>query len=228
MGTKWTLMYHQCTTKNQNHFALIMTFHFELGHHPNKQGNYTIFLLVFHKRERKRFKTSINIPDKYWNPEKERVKKTCPTSKQDNEELQRLLDKARTAERELNAQDKLTMLRFLERFQGREKTYTLLSYAQHTREVLSLSKQWGTYKKYGDTINKVTDYIHTLGVSDLDFIDITPSFISGLTSYLQSLPNQRYPEATLSPNSIAKHLKVFRGSYRQEDIAQDSDEGHPP
>ena len=47
-------------------------------------------------------------------------------------------------------------------------------------------------------------------MQDLDFRDITPTFISGLTSYLKTLPNQRNPEANLSPNSIAKHLKVFR------------------
>lgn len=82
-----------------------MTFHFELSHQPNKQGYYTIFLQVFHKGQRKRYKTSVVIQDKHWDAEKERVKKSCPSSKQDNEELQRLLDKARTTERELNSQD---------------------------------------------------------------------------------------------------------------------------
>ena len=187
-----------------------MTFHFELGHQPNKKGDYTIFLLVFHRGQKKRIKTSVLILDKYWDPEKERVKKSCPTSKQDNEELQRLMDKARTAERELNSQDKLTILRFLDKFQGREQSYMLLSYAQHIRDVLAQGRQWGTFKKYGDTIRKLTDYIHSLGIKDLDFIDITPSFISGFTSYLQALPNQRYPDATLSPNTIAKHLKDLR------------------
>ena len=187
-----------------------MTYHFELGHHPNKTGNYTIFLLVFHKGERKRIKTTIIIQDKYWDKEKERVKKTCPTSKQDNEELQRLLDMARTTERELNSQNRLTLLKFLEKYLGEEQTYMLLTYSQHIREELEQGKKWGTYKKYGDTINKVTDYVHTLGVQDMDFRDITPAFISGLTTYLQSLPNQRTPGATLSPNSIAKHLKVLR------------------
>lgn len=187
-----------------------MTFHFELGNHPNKTGNYTIFISLFHKGERKRLKTSVTILPKYWDSDKERVKKSCPTSKQDNEELQRLLDKARTTERELLSQDNLTMLRFLDRFQGRELSFKLLSYGQHTREVLQQGKQWGTYKKYGDTINKLTDYIQTMGVSDVDFRDITPMFIKGFTSHLQSLTNRRNPSTTLSPNSIAKHLKVLR------------------
>lgn len=151
-----------------------MTFHFELGHHPNKKGDYSIFLLVFHKGQKKRIKTSVLIPDRYWDTEKERVRKSFPSSRQDNEELQRLMDKARTIERELNSQDRLTMLRFLDRFQDREQTYMLLSYSQHIRETLELGKQWGTAKKYGDTINKVTDYVHTLGVQDMDFRDITP------------------------------------------------------
>ena len=187
-----------------------MTFHFELGHQPNKQGDYTIFLLVFHKGQKKRIKTSVLIPDRYWDSDRERVRKTCPSSRKDNAELQRLIDKARTVERELSSQDRLTILRFMEKYQGKEQTYMLLSYALHTREVLEQGKQWGTYKKYGDTINKLTDYIHSLGVKDLDFIDITPSFISGFTSYLQTLPNQRHPDSTLSPNSIVKHLKVLR------------------
>lgn len=196
--------------QNCHHLGTIMTFHLELGHHPNKKGEYSIFLLVFHKGQKKRIKTSVLIPDRYWDTEKERVRKTCPTSRQDNAELQRLMDKARTVERELTSQDRLTILRFMEKFQGKEQTYMLLSYALHTREVLEQGKKWGTAKKYGDTINKLTDYIHSLGVKDLDFIDITPSFISGLTSYLQTLPNQRHPGTTLSPNSIAKHLKVLR------------------
>lgn len=187
-----------------------MTFHFELGHQPNKKGDYTIFLLVFHKGQKKRIKTSVLIPDKYWDTVKERVKKSFPTSRQDNEELQRLLDKARTAERELNSQDRLTVLRFIEKFQGKEQTYMLLSYAQHIQEILVQGKQWGTFKKYGDTIRKLTEYIHSQGVKDLDFLDVTPAFISGFTSYLQGLHNQRYPDALLSPNTIAKHLKDLR------------------
>ena len=104
-----------------------MTFHLESGSHPNKSGNYTIFLSINHQGERKRIKTSISIPIKFWDSTKERVKKTCTTARQDNEELQRLMDKARTIERELNSQDRLTMLRFLDRFQDREQTYMLLS-----------------------------------------------------------------------------------------------------
>lgn len=187
-----------------------MTFHFEAGSHPNSKGDHTIYLSINHSGERKRIKTSVSLPIKFWDPEKERVKKTHSSYKQDNDELQRILDKARTTERELLSQDKLTLLRFLDRFQGKEQSYMLLSYSQHIREVLEQGKQWGTYKKYGDTINKLTDYVHSLGVKDMDFRDITPTFISGLTSYLQTLPNRRNPEANLSTNSIAKHLKVLK------------------
>ena len=187
-----------------------MTFHFESGSHPNKQGNYTIFLSVFHQGERKRIKTSINVPIRYWDSSRERIKKTCPTAKQDNEELQRLMDRARTAERELSFQDRLTMLKFLDKFQGKEQTYKLLSYAHHTLDMLEQGKKWGTYKKQSNSITKLTDYIQTLGVKDMDFLDITPSFIAGYTSYLQSLPNKRIPDTTLSPNTIAKHLKDLR------------------
>ena len=76
-----------------------MTYHLESGSHPNKSGNYTIFLSINHQGERKRIKTSISIPIKFWDSTKERVKKTCTTARQDNEELQRLMDKARTIER---------------------------------------------------------------------------------------------------------------------------------
>ena len=187
-----------------------MTFHYEAGSHPNKQGNYTIYLSIYHSGERKRVKTSVNVPIKFWDSGKERIKKTCPTSKRDNEELQRLMDRARTAERELTAQDRLTMLRFIDSLQGREQEYKLLSYAQHTREVMAQGKQWGTYKKYGDSIHKLTEYVQSLGVKDMDFRDITQTFINGFTAYLQSLSNRRNPGATLSPNTISKHLKVLR------------------
>ena len=71
------------------------------------------------------------------------------------------------------------MLRLLEKFKGKEQTFMLLSYAQHTRAILEQGKQWGTSKKYGDTINKLTDYVLTLGVNDIDFKDITLAFITG-------------------------------------------------
>lgn len=210
IGKKWRLFCRLFVAiinlSNTRH----MTFHLESGSHPNKSGNYTIFLSINHQGERKRIKTSISIPIKFWDSTKERVKKTCTTARQDNEELQRLMDKARTIERELNSQDRLTMLRFLDRFQDREQTYMLLSYSQHIRETLELGKQWGTYKKYGDSINKLTDYVQSLGVKDMDFRDITPAFISGFTAYLQTLTNRRNPDTTLSPNSIAKHLKTLR------------------
>ena len=192
-------------------YSIIMTFHFESGSHPGKTGNTSIYLSVSHQGERKRLLTSVAVPIKFWDATKERVKKTCPTAKQDNEELQRMLDRARTTERELNAQDRLTMLKFIGRFQGKEHSYMLLSYAEHSKDILKQGKQWGTYKKYGDTVNKLSDYVHTsLSVKDVDFRDITPAFISGFVAYMQSLPNRRNPEANLSPNSIAKHLKVLR------------------
>ena len=50
-----------------------MTFHLESGSHPNKSGNYTIFLSINHQGERKRIKTSISIPIKFWDSTKERV-----------------------------------------------------------------------------------------------------------------------------------------------------------
>lgn len=64
-----------------------MTFHFELCNHPNKKGDFSVFLLVFHKGQKKRIKTTILIPDKYWDPEK----------------------------------DRLTLLKFLVQFQGRDQ-----------------------------------------------------------------------------------------------------------
>ena len=187
-----------------------MTFHFESGSHPNKAGDHTIYLSIYHSGQRKRIKTSVSIPIRFWDSSRERVRKTCPFSKEHNEELQRLMDRAKSTERELAAQDRLTMLQFFDKFQGKEQTYKLLSYAQHVKDVLEQGKQWGTYKKYRDSINKLTDYIHTLGVRDMDFRDITPAFISGFTSWLQSLSNRKKPGTTLSPNSIAKHLKVLR------------------
>ena len=50
-----------------------MTFHLESGSHPNKSGNYTIFLSINHQGERKIIKTSISIPIKFWDSTKERV-----------------------------------------------------------------------------------------------------------------------------------------------------------
>lgn len=184
-----------------------MTFHFEPGSHPNKNGEHTVYLSVNHSGERKRIKTTVSLPIRFWDPEKERVRKSYPSSRQDNEELQRLLDKAGAVERELLSQDNLTMLRFLDKLQGKEQTYMLLSYSRHVKETMEQAKQWGTAKKYGDSINKLSDYILSRGVKDMDFRDVTPSFISDYTAYLQSLPNQVHPDATLSPNSIAKHLK---------------------
>ncbi len=54
-----------------------MTFHFELSRQPNKQGNHTIFLQVFHKVQRKRYKTSVVIQDKHWDAEKGKPPKNC-------------------------------------------------------------------------------------------------------------------------------------------------------
>ena len=211
MGTVWDIFVAYLSPKYEpSILSIIMTFHLESASHPNSTGNHPIYLSINHSGERKRIKTSISIPIKFWDSDKERIKKTFPSSKEDNQELQRLLDRARTIERELSSQDKLTLLRFLDRFKGKEQSYMLISYSQHIKESLEQAKQWGTAKKYGDSINKLTDYIRSLGVRDMDFRDITPAFISGLTSYLQSLPNQRRPESTLSPNSIAKHLKILR------------------
>ena len=175
-----------------------MTYHFELGHHPTKTGDYTIFLLVYQKGERKRIKTTITVPIKYWDTDKERVKKSCPTSKEDNKELQDLLVKAKAVERELNSQGKLTMMRFLDGFQGKEQSYMLITYAKHIRETMVLGKQWGTYKKYGDTINKLTNYI--LWISETSLL---PSYlVSHLTFNLSPVRETQKPpfHQTLLPS----------------------------
>jgi hypothetical protein len=74
------------------------------------------------------------------------------------------------------------------------KILTLTSPEESLRSIASSSRAPAS----GDTINKVTDYVHTLGVQDMDFRDITPAFISGLTTYLQSLPNQGSRRSILS------------------------------
>ena len=67
----------------------------------------------------------------------------------------------------------------MDRYKGTEQSYMLISYSQHIKESLEQAKQWGTAKKYGDSINKLTDYIRALGVRDMDFRDITPAFQGG-------------------------------------------------
>ena len=49
IGSKWTLFCHLCVAKINLSFTAIMTFHLESGSHPNKMGNYTIYLSIFHQ-----------------------------------------------------------------------------------------------------------------------------------------------------------------------------------
>jgi len=199
----------------------MMTFHHELNCRPNKQGRYVIFLRITdtETKKLKRIKSTIDLASPSdWNKRKQVVRTSERNAELWNSVLEAELENAKQTYRTLAADGQATAGQIAERIKSTGRSTTLVAYAKQMLEAMEAEGRFGSRKKYADSVKNLesflTDSRGTL--KDVPFSQVTPAFVEDYIAYLRKLPNKKkpakdgQPAVGLHPNTIAKHLKVFR------------------
>lgn len=188
----------------------MITYHFELNTQPNKRGKYVVFLRLTENRKKKRVQTTIELSRPAdWNKDAEKVRKSEPYAESWNSVLDAYRERAKDRERALTDQfGTPTIEQVANRLTDRGHKTTLIAYALERKETKS---SYGSWERWGQAINKLQGYIDAKHRGqDIVFKEVTPAFVDGFKAYLQKLPNSRDKARGLSPNTIAKELKILK------------------
>ena len=190
---------------------MAITFNFEVNNKPNKKGQYVVLIRVTQARKKKRVKTSIALKRlSDWNKEKQCVRASEPNAKAWNLALEKELEKAKAAFRELDTEGLATSTNIIKKIKNEGEKPTLLAYSKKVHGSLLAAGQLGNWQKYGTFINQLEGYLTHKGiVEDVAFKEVTPEFVEGFTAYLNTLENHR-TKGRLHPNTIAKLQRIFR------------------
>lgn len=216
----------------------IASYHLFVKSQSNK---HQIYLRVTSNRKKSEFATGIYLDNvKEWNVNSESIRKSKYDSIVLNDRLEKLKTTAKKAEDILKQNDEvitsksiISILRKLEdnTFYNQTK-YSFISYAESYIQKTLEKNYWTSTKQY-TLLNKLkcflancppkkcaqvlrgrknNEYISTLHV-ELEFKDITYTFLNEFKQYLQKMPNCNNPKVTLNPNTIKKNFEVFRTIY---------------
>lgn len=184
------------------------TFTLELQKKPTSAGLYPIFIRITKERKHRRIKTSIALKRlSDWNPKSHQIRSSEPHQKAWNEQLEIELEEAKNAYRE-NKDASLNAL--AKSIKEKEHSDSFLEFAKAKIQEASANQSIGTYKHYKTTIQKLEEYLASMGVNDICFNEVNIKFVKGFESYLGKVENQRCFGRTLGQPTISNYLKKFR------------------
>ena len=217
---------------------LMATYNFELNSKPSKKGTFVVLLRITENKRHKRIRTNVELDAvKYWNPNKQEVRKSEPNYKVLNEALKKIKDEAMSAEEKLLDYDKgVTSQNVVATMKAGRRVFSFIEfvedYAQRTME----AGEYRTYTKYITFLNKLKFFINGVKPDevasipakgkehdelfermkkDLLFSEITLSFLNKFKTYLKKIPNTKNPELTLHMNTISKLFDNFKSLYHK-------------
>lgn len=214
------------------------TFNFELNNKQSKKGTYAILLRITVNKKHKRIKTSVELNKKSdWNPKAQKVRQSEPNYAVWNDILDRELEKAKQADRDLAEIGKVaTSQNVVVSLKNEKRAFSFIDFAEEYSKRLYESGDYRTYTKYITFLNKLKFFINGVKAenvssvprcgkeledylarlkNDLLFSDITLSFLNRFKAYLQKVPNSRNPKMTLHPNTINKQFDNFASLYNK-------------
>ena len=184
------------------------TFTLELQKKPTSAGLYPIFIRITKERKHRRIKTSIALKSlKDWNPKAHQIRTSEAHSKAWNEQLEKELEEAKNTYRD-NKEASLNSL--AKSIKDKEHSDSFLEFAKNKIQEASASQSFGTYKHYKTTIQKLEEYLASMGMKDICFNEITLAFVKGFEAFLGKVENQRCFGRTLNQHTISNYLKKFR------------------
>lgn len=184
------------------------TFTLELHKKPTSAGLYPIFIRITKERKHKRVKTSIALKRlSDWNPKSHHIRSSEPHHKAWNEQLEIELEEAKNTYRE-NKDASLNAL--AKSIKDKEHSDSFLEFANTKIEEASANQTIGTYKHYKTTIQKLQEYLTSIGLKDICFNEVNLKFVKGFEAFLGRVENQRCSGRTLGQPTISNYLKKFR------------------
>ena len=209
-----------------------ISFNYEVNT-ANKRGKFPVYLRITENRIHRRYQTSIELNRKIdWNKSAQEIRTTEPNSKKWNNELDKLLERARDIYRDLEEDGIASAEKIIEVLDGGEKSPSFYIFAQQCTVDIYNGGSPETYLKYNGFCNKFRDYAKTRNRSpeDFKFKEITPEFVGKFEAYLHTIPNQQFTkkpeeelkrkrkkgtviesnEVKLHQNTVAKILNIFR------------------
>lgn len=190
------------------------TFNFELSNKASSKKTFAIYLRITQNRKKKRLKSTIELnSSKDFNLKAKQgnwIRTSESNHKVWNDVLEKELEEAKKTYRELGADGMATKEMIKATIQNSAVSSSFLVYAKQRTQDIFNEGGYRNYKKYNGFINKLEAYLLTIKKEDVLFVEITSSFLSKFEAYLHTLRNERSPEATLHPNTLAVNLNIFK------------------
>ncbi len=193
---------------------MAITFNFELNNKPTRKNTYKILLRITQDRKHKRIVSSVELNSpRDFNPKAKPgfwIRASEPKHKAWNETLMDELDDARETYKELKKKGIATKEMITTTIKESEHSTSFLEYAKKRTNNILQEGGHRNYKKYNGFINKLEAYLKSSRRTDVQFTELTPGFLSKFEAFLHTLRNERNPDATLHPNTIAINLNIFK------------------
>lgn len=197
------------------------TFRFELNARPNTHKKYAVYLRVTVAGQRKLIKTLVEV-DKpsHFNAKckgENWIRKNVLDSQSLNEELARVLEKAKDTYRDLDDDGNVTSHSVAAKMNNERQSSSFLEYARERTQMIYDTGEINTWKKYVTALNKLDDFKKKQRMLDIRFEDLTVSFITKFENFLRKSKNSRDKDAKqlLHPNTIHAQLKVVKALVRR-------------
>lgn len=200
------------------------TFNLELNNRPTKNKNYSILLRITQDKKHIRKKTTVEVKNKdHFNPKAKQgnwIRTTEPNHKVWNTALEKELEEAKKAFRELKGEGLASKELIKSRINEAESSPSFIEFAkQRTKDIFN-EGGYRNYKKYNGFYNKLEAYLKKSKKKDLLFSEVTNVFLSKFIAFIHSLRSERDTEATLHPNTIEVNLNIFKALINKAIVAK--------
>lgn len=177
----------------------------------NKLGLRAIMLRVTINRELWRIMTGVEVKDSEWNSKKQEVRRTNPDYVLLNNKLSIKRKEIEDLYHELeHRHPSVTMNLLRTAYERNHVEYTFEEYLEKHIDCLIMRGQLNTSKPYGDFLTKFKDFAKKRHKGVVKISDITVEIVKEYEAYIRAIPNQRDKDKLLHPNTVHRHMKVFR------------------
>jgi len=169
----------------------------------NDRNEMPIYLRIIYNRKTRYVSTGIRVEEKHWNDSREEVRKSHPSEKVYNEELQKLRLKAESIGFELERAGRLSAVSITEELKGKAPV-DFVAFTEAYIERLIENGSIRLAKQTNVILNKVKDFTESESV---EFNEITMAFLDDLIQYLKT-------EYKNHQNTIRKDYQRLRKVFK--------------
>ncbi|NGP87575.1 site-specific integrase [Fodinibius halophilus] len=170
----------------------------------NARGEAPIYVRVTHNRKSRYLSLGISVQEKYWNEEKQRVRRSHDSHKVLNHEIERVFTKAQNTKLELRSEGNVTAKYIINVLKG----YDAKDFFNYGEEYIQRLQESGSVRLAKQT-NVIVNKIKAFHSNDsLLLHEIDNKFLKGLESYMKT-------ECDNAPNTIRKDLERLNRLFEE-------------